>query len=171
MVAGVAAPAIRRRVFYPRARGGTKTLEKAMTKIKIVPLDLTNSSSGVSIAQGERKGISYIRISLTKAAQESLFGGPLTDSDAVALEVDDQVGRNHMLRMELAEPSDASAIPFRRGVRESIFLLVQPWCQLSPGKRPSKSMAVVSKENSNTCYCKLPEWARPPVSKSVRAGV
>jgi hypothetical protein len=137
-----------------------------MANVKITPFEqLTALGSGITMSLCETRAGQYIRLSITSAAQERYFGGPVTENDAIALGIDDAAGKNHLMRISLAEPDAADAIPLLKSVKGSVYVKLTPWCQVASGKRPAKAMMVAAQPDANSVLVKLPEWSRPPARK------
>ncbi|PQV56378.1 hypothetical protein LX70_02644 [Defluviimonas denitrificans] len=124
------------------------------------------SSSGFSIAKGDSKSGEYIRIGITREAQETYFGGPLNpEKDSLQLSIDDDSKSRHLLTLSVADRGDANAMEFSGGIKGSIALKVAPWMQTAPGKRPAEKLAVSHSPKAGAVAVRIPEWARPPVQK------
>jgi len=137
-----------------------------MAIVKIAPFENVNAQgSGIAMSLSETRAGQYIRLSVTLAAQERYFDGPVTESDAISLEIDDAAGKNHLMRIALADPNTHGAIPFLKSVKGSIYVKLMPWNQVASGKRPAKAMMVAAQPDANSVLVKLPEWARPPARK------
>lgn len=112
-----------------------------------------------------RKG-QHIRVGISRAAQESHFGGILnSERDALKLILNNDQGKNHILAMSLADIDDSGAFSLSSGARGSVSIKLAPWGPLAKGKRPATEMLVIGGQAPNTVHLKLPEYARPEVPK------
>ncbi|MEX5600736.1 hypothetical protein [Pseudophaeobacter sp. C1-32P7] len=122
--------------------------------------------SGFTISVADGKHGQHVRIGISKAAQEKHFGGVLdTEKDAMKIALSNDQGRNHILELELAEVGDTEAFRLASGIKGSVSIKLQPWGQLSPGKRPAAEMAVIGGKAPMTTNLRLPEYARPQIKK------
>lgn len=126
----------------------------------------TTSASGFSIAKGDGKSGEYIRIGITREAQEKFFGGALDPKkDCLQLSIDDDSKARHLLTLSVVDRKDAAALEFSGGIKGSISLKIAPWMQTAPGKRPAEKLAVSHSPKTGSVCVRIPEWARPPIQK------
>ncbi|TMV09846.1 hypothetical protein FGK63_01890 [Ruegeria sediminis] len=138
-----------------------------MTLIQLKAFDQGQAAgSGISISLGQGRSGQFVRIGFTSAAQEAYLGGLLDPKkDALRLSIDDDASKHHLLRIEVADADEANAVPVSGGPRGSIALKVAPYCQVAPGKKPARQMAVSHAPKRGEVVVKLPDWARPEPRK------
>lgn len=125
------------------------------------------TSSGITIALIATRNAQYIRIGLSAAAQVSHFGGPLNpDTDAVAIEMNTDAGKNHIMTISLSSSAEPNGLQLSGGTRGSVSVKLQPWCAIPKGKLPAKSMPVIGGKSPSHVMTKLPDWARPEPIKA-----
>ena len=120
------------------------------------------ASSGITISLIATRNAQYIRIGLSAAAQALPFGGALNpDADAVAIELNTDAGKNHIMTIGVSSQSEPEGLQLSGGTRGSVSVKLQPWCAIPKGKLPAKSMPVIGGKSPSHVLLKLPEWARP----------
>lgn len=134
----------------------------------IIPkaFDATVSKSGFTIALCEAKSGQFIRIGVTQAAQAKYFGGVLDHAvDALALELSNDLRKNHILKVTLANIENPNAQALNGGIKFSLHMKLMPWSQVAAGKRPATELVVLGATAGKEVLLKLPEWARPEALK------
>lgn len=125
-----------------------------------------SSKSGFSISVAQTKVGQYIRIGVSARAQEQHFGGLLDPAnDAVKIALNTDKGKNHILRLEVANIGDEGSFRLTGGIKGSISTKLMPWRALAAGKRPATELPVIGGKAPSHSMLKLPEWARPEVAK------
>jgi len=130
--------------------------------LKVAPFDAPPTVSGLSIAIGESKGKPFIRIGISRAAQEAHFGRALVPGeDGIVLTLTDDPAHRHLMGVKPCGVSVPEALPLRSGSKGSVSLRVRPWLQVA-GKRPATAMPVVNaKVDGGGISVRLPDWAKP----------
>lgn len=130
--------------------------------LKVTAFEAGATSSGLSISQGETRGKTFFRLSITIAAQQELFGRPLDPAkDAISLLLTDDLKHYHLMGIKIVEMDDPTGLGIKGGARDSVFLKVATW-RPTEGKRPAASLAIINAQvNGGGISVKLPDWARP----------
>ena len=122
--------------------------------------------SGFSISVGTNRGGQHIRVGITQSAQEAHFGRKLSPTeDALRLELNNDQGKNHILKLKRAKEGEPGALSIAGGIKGSISIKLAPWSPLAQGKRPATELAVISGSTTNAIQLKLPDYAQPSVRK------
>lgn len=135
--------------------------------LKIIPFEQAQTSgSGITIALCDGKSGQHVRIGISEKAQELYFGGSLSpDKDAIVLNISDDPGKTHLMRLYLADSGAPDSVPLFGSARGSVALKLMPWCQVPNGKIPARSMNVTHAPKTGEVVVKMPEWSRPPERK------
>lgn len=133
-----------------------------MAILKIKAFSAGPTKSGLSISQGETRGLTFFRIGLTLAAQEEFFGRRLDPKkEGMALTLTDDRTHHHLMGIKVVAADDPNGIGLSNGTRDSVSIKVSPW-RPAEGKRPAAALSVInSKVEGGGISVKLPEWARP----------
>lgn len=126
----------------------------------------TSTGSGVTLSQGETKGLCFWRIGINAAAQKALFGRDLDpEHHAIILTVDPKPKERHVLCLKVVAASNAEGMSLKKLMRGSVGCKFSPWSSVAPGKRPAEGLSVILAAGKNEAKVKLPDWARPELPK------
>lgn len=134
-----------------------------MPMIAIKPFtDAAQKGSGVSLSRRVHKRGAFFHLTLSAAAQDTLFGRKLVaGKDALSLLVNSDTGQTHLLLVQLAKVDAADAVVLTGGLRGSVSAKCAQWAAADGNaKIPAVRIEMIG-ERANVKMFRLPGWARP----------
>ncbi len=126
----------------------------------------TSAQSGFSISLNVSRGHQYIRLGMTAAAQERVFGRLLdVEKDAIQVILSDEPKDNHIMSLKVIAPDHAEAVPLLKSMRDSVGVKLSPWSQVPKGRLKASSLPILIHGQGDCVALKIPEWSRPPLKK------
>ncbi|MEQ8643123.1 MAG: hypothetical protein RID90_16900 [Marinovum algicola] len=139
-----------------------------MAKIDIQPFE-ANASGGITIGYVASASGHYIRIGISKAAQERYFGGPIDLSKhRFRLELDDAPELRKHAMLTRVDARQQGALGAIGGGFEAVSLKVLPWVERRQDKLKSQGVPVEAVSEFGV-RLSLPLWAQPGRPKTSAA--